>query len=675
MSSLDIDNIKRLLQNKKEVCIFVGAGASIMYPTCLPSFQELNNQLLSCLEECLSTRENFQTSLKRIHTKPEQLLQIIWDSTDGNFNPVECFQYATPNRNHYLLAELINQGINCIVTPNFDPCLERALEKRKICFDLFDKIPSASKEANELIRAIKGKKVTIWKPHGDCREPQTLCYTRTKVAKLSNSRYLREIFSYIIKNYNMLFLGYSGYDDDFFPILYENLPSSKKQVIWNVYKKPTEDEPCLLLKKASSDNFQLWVGDMTDLLDNLSEKSDIKIPLEPVLDCSEYLEKQFDTVVKSKKMAILSKYLYDFGLVDEACKIWREGLALPKKQIAKGDKLRFKMNLGEISKKEAYQKALEKECYDIAEIALENLLMESIDAKDYRRTQHYLKNYLEKCKGRSQQYFKKSRYYRFLYMYEANLKDGMVLTLKEDFERAYQALWKDGEVIEAVNLMISHYGAIAAYNQGNLEILEDSISKINQLVPYGENSSIANAYYYVANLAVSIAKREVALIYHEKCIHAMELCCANGLYEEERRHELWSFIYHQGSLISDDWDISLRKEQLALSEAEQLQDKKRQIYHKAFIYSRLCSLYMRDNYKLAVEYGMQALEFARRSKAMQSVARTYTYLAIADAKHGKRERAIQKFRKSYEIHKQIGEGLGYFYTALDECEIDISQVL
>lgn len=88
----------------------------------------------------------------------------------------------------------------------------------------------------------------------------------------------------------------------------------------------------------------------------------------------------------------------------------------------------------------------------------------------------------------------------------------------------------------------------------------------------------------------------------------------------------------------------------------------------------LCSLYMCDNYKLAVEYRGQALELGRKSKSMQSIARTYTYLAIADAKHGKRERAIQKFRKSYGIHKQIGEGLGYFYTTVDECEINISQV-
>ncbi len=186
-----------------------------MHPSCLPSFQELNNMLLSCLYQCLSTREKFKASLERIHTKPEQLLQIIWDYTNGNFNPVECFQYTIPNKNHYLLAELINQGINCIVTPNFDPCLEKVLEKRHIDFEFFDKIQSESKEAEDLIQSIKGKKVTIWKPHGGCREMQTLCYTRTKVAKLCNSQYLREIFSYIIQNYNMLFLGYSGYDDDF----------------------------------------------------------------------------------------------------------------------------------------------------------------------------------------------------------------------------------------------------------------------------------------------------------------------------------------------------------------------------------------------------------------------------------------------------------------------------
>ncbi|WP_288174863.1 hypothetical protein [Sporofaciens musculi] len=35
---------------------------------------------------------------------------------------------------------------------------------------------------------------------------------------------------------------------------------------------------------------------------------------------------------------------------------------------------------------------------------------------------------------------------------------------------------------------------------------------------------------------------------------------------------------------------------------------------------------MRDNYKLAVEYGMLVLEFGKKSQCVRIIARTYTYL-------------------------------------------------
>lgn len=97
------------------------------------------------------------TYFKKNNTKPEQLLQIIWDYTNGRFNPVECFQHALPNQNHHLIAELVAEGINCIITPNFDSCLERALEARHIDFEFFNRTPSTNSEADHLLSSIKGK--------------------------------------------------------------------------------------------------------------------------------------------------------------------------------------------------------------------------------------------------------------------------------------------------------------------------------------------------------------------------------------------------------------------------------------------------------------------------------------------------------------------------------------
>jgi len=652
----------------------VGAGASIMSPSCLPSFQDLNNALLSNLYQSTSMGQNLQSVMGNINTKPEQLLQIIWDYTNGQFNPVECFQYTSPNRNHHLIAELVAQGVSCIVTPNFDPCLEKALEKRQVSFKVFNKVPSTSDEANYLFESIKKKETLIWKPHGDCREPQTLCYTRKKVAKLSNSRYLREIFSYIIENYHLIFLGYSGYDDDFFPILYEMLPNSKKKTLWNAYKEPTENMPCLLLQKKSPDNFHLWIGDMTELLDSLSGKCDIKIDLSPTLNWLAYLKQQFSEIKMSKKKAILAKYLNDFGFFEDAKKIWKEGLSLPKNNIIEEDRLRFQMNLGIISHGVAYHRALKMGYYYIAEIALENLIQEAIDSMNLQSAQYYLKEYWQNCKGTAQYYFTESKYYFFLYICELDLKNEAAIYLQTDFDRAYHALWEDGEILDAIYLMVKHYGAIAALNQGNSAILDDLILKINQLIPYGDCRSMANAYYCIANLAISLGKNHIALTYHQRCIYMMELCYANGIYQGEQYHELCSYLYHQGSLVAQDRRVSVEKAQLALSEVEMLHDKKKKNYIKGVVFSSLCSLYMRDNYKLAVKYGMLALEFGERSESIQNLARTYTYLAVADAKQGLYEDAIRKFKKSYVLHKQIHEGLNYLCSVLNECKINISEI-
>lgn len=674
MNLISIKSIKYLALNKRDVCIFVGAGASIMSPSCLPSFQDLNSALLSNLYQSTSIGQNLQSMMGNINTKPEQLLQIIWDYTNGQFNPVECFQYTSPNRNHHLIAELVAQGVNCIVTPNFDPCLEKALEERQISFNVFNRVPSTSDEANLLLESIKKKETLIWKPHGDCREPQTLCYTREKVAKLSNSRYLWDIFSYIIENYHLIFLGYSGYDDDFFPILYEMLPNSKKKTLWNAYKEPTVNMPCLLLQKKSPDNFHLWIGNMTELLDLLAGKCDIKVDSAPTLNWLAYLEQQFSEVKLSKKKAILAKYLNDFGLFEDAKKIWKEGLSLPKNSIVEEDKLRFQMNLGIISQRTAYDRALKMGCYYIAEIALENLIQEAIDSKSLQSAQYFLKEYRRNCKGAAQYHFIKSKYYFFLYICELDLKNEAAINLQTDFDKAYHALWEDGEILDAIYLMVKHYGAIAALNQGNPEILDELILKINQLIPYGDCRSIANAYYCIANLAISLGKNHIALTYHQKCIHMVEFCYVNGIYQGEQYHELCSYLYHQGSLIAQDRRVGVEKARLALSEAEILHDEKKKIYIKGAVFNSLCSMYMRNDYKLAVKYGMLALEFGKQSGSLQNLARTYTYLAVADAKQGLHEAAIRKFRKSYVLHKQIHEGLNYLYSVLSECKINISEI-
>lgn len=675
MKQIKADDVKKLLRNKREVCVFVGAGASILSPSRLPSFQELNQELLLNLSRSTTGGEQLLPVLRDIHVKPELLLQILWDHTDGCFNPVECFQMAEPNQNHHLIAELAAQGVGCVITPNFDPCLEKALQERHISFTFFPEIPANDREAKRLLSSIKDGRTVVWKPHGDCERPQTLCYTKTKVAKLRNSRHLRELLFYIIQNYHLLFLGYSGYDDDFFPILYDALPHTKYHIIWNAYHEPEENAPCLSLQKEALGRFHIYIGDMTPLLQALTDKCGNGGSSVGSWDWKQYLERQLAGILRSKKMAMLAKYLHDLCLFKNAEMIWREGLSIPEGQISEADRLRFQMNLGIISQKTAYEKALELENYYIAEIALANLIVEAIRARDSKVSERYLREYLKNSQSAGQKYFKRSKYDNFLYRYKLEGEKIPALQLQTEFDQAYQGLYAEGELSDVLQLILQHYGTLISHHHGTEKILKQLLFTIDQMLPYGDQSALANAYYYVANLAITMGEWDIAYQYHKKCIHAMELCCMGGIYQEEQRHELWAYIYHQSSIIARDTQESLKDEYLALAEAEQVGNELAKARLKGVIYNQLCMLYTHKSYKQAVRYGMEALEYGRQAEDLQTLARTYAYLATADAKYGLRREAVSKFRKSYVIHQQIQEKPNYLYSVLEEYGIGLEEIL
>lgn len=668
-------NIEELMQDRKKVCIFAGAGASIMEPTCLPSFQTLNGELMHNLYES-GSKERCK-SIADIHVKPEQLLQLIWDYTNDKFNPVKSFQFTQPNRNHQLIAQLVAEGVNCIVTPNFDSCIEKALASRSLPYHLFTKTPETKEEADILLHSINSNHTTIWKPHGDCQIEESLCYTRTKVAQLSNSRYLQELFSHIVRNYHLLFLGYSGYDDDFFPILYQYIPTSDKHVVWNSFKKPEEHEPCISLQKQSPNTFHIWTGDMTVLLNKLvsSTAMPARHDKNSNVDWRVYLKSQCGSIIKSKKIAILAKYLNDYDMCEDAENLWKTGLTLPESELDNDDKLRFQMNLGLITQEDAYNQAMYQNYYYIAEIALTNLITASIDESNYKLVKNYVNLYYKNCQNPvSNQFFKVGRYYNMLFIYKQSttINDNMSL-LKDDYNRAYETLLKEGDITNALFLLTKYYSIIATQNEGSSVLLEELINKSEQLLPYGDKKSLANIYYCITNMALTIGNFDIARTYHKKCFQLTELCHSMGVYKNDQYYELSAALYHQKSMILSG-SQAIQASLLSLSMIEKVQNPNMKIYYKGFYYSELCHLYADINYDLAQKYGTLAIECGKRLNNLQVLARVNIYLAAADAKNNNRGKAIEKFKISYKIHKEIHENLNYLYTVLDECNINITEI-
>lgn len=646
-----------------------------MHPSCLPSFKDLNDCIIRELCKSISATTYRAIPFDKINMKPEQLLQITWDYTNGNINLVESFGYANPNANHQLIAELAVQGMKCIITTNFDRCLEKSLSERNVAYEVYTKVPTTDSEKSRLLKALDQEhKVLLWKPHGDCLDPSTLCYTTTQVAKLSNSIYLKDVLQYIIDRFNMIFLGYSGYDDDIFPALYEIIPNSRKQIIWNSYKSPENDSPCALLKNSSGKNFQVYIGDMAELLKNLTAPYIPKASFDCTILWEKYLKSSIETLSKSKQISILAKYLFDYGLSNLSENLWREGVTLSGNDIDNEDKLRFQMNLNLISRETAYRYATESGFYYIAEIALRNIILDDIKGRNYKDAQKNLSTYLSNHKKLIYPYFTKGNYLHLFYRYKAALTEDSLYDLSGEFNKAYQALLMDGEIIQAIDLLSFHCGSIIAKNSGTKQMLEDLIKKTNQLLPYGILYMLAGIYYNISNLAITLGEKEVALTYNEKCISATRLNCVNGIYDIDQMHELLALIYHQGAMASSNGIQSLKNELAALTEAKQVQDKLKRASLLGYINAGLCSLYMYQNFKKATVYGNEALEFGLNSHNKQIIARTYMYLAVADIMHGFRRRGILKFKQSYLLFKEIGESLSPFYDYINECQVSIDEI-
>lgn len=356
----------------------------------------------------------------------------------------------------------------------------------------------------------------------------------------------------------------------------------------------------------------------------------------------------------------------DYDLYDEAINLWIAGLMLPDSELTGEDKLRFQMNLGLISQEEAYHAAMQQSFCYIAEIALTNLITRSINDFDKETALQYLQMFKEN--------FKTGRYYSLLFAYKGRfVVDDLVTQLKQDFELAYGALLEEGEITVALHLLTRYYSAIASQNMGNHELLQELIAKSEQLFPYGEKRLLADIYYCIANMALTIDETSAANSYHRKCFELTELCHSMRVYEHDQYYELLSLLYHQKSLLVSGED-SVKASKLALASIEHLQDQYKKTDIKGYIYCGLCSFYMRSHYKSASKYGKLAIECGNQINNRQILARATTYLAVADAKHHKRADAVQKFRTAYHLHKQIHESPQYLFSVLKECGIGIAQI-
>jgi hypothetical protein len=155
MEVLDFSNLKTLI-HKGNTALFVGAGCSILSPSCLPDFFTLRNFIINTLMDCKGViispnlRNKINDDISNYNAKPELLFQTISRYIDiSQINLMRCMAEIEYNVNHKYIAKLCKEGLKLVITTNCDTCIEKALRSEDVDFIQFYGVPSSDLEVEK----------------------------------------------------------------------------------------------------------------------------------------------------------------------------------------------------------------------------------------------------------------------------------------------------------------------------------------------------------------------------------------------------------------------------------------------------------------------------------------------------------------------------------------------
>ena len=232
------DEMERVLAPK--LVFFVGAGISHVSPSCLPLFKELNKSIIRLTTGGQLDEKDCETLADDI--RPEVVLQILMEilSKDVMYKLLEWLKGVMtgtePNPNHFLLAQVLNQG-GWVFTTNYDNLIEKACDRLsihvqdKICYNEthFEEFRKRHRDVGDVPGGY------LFKLHGTIEDFESILATLRHVGKgLALSK--THILKYFLKNFSFCFMGYSCQDDfDILPVLLEN--PCEKGMIWFKYSE------------------------------------------------------------------------------------------------------------------------------------------------------------------------------------------------------------------------------------------------------------------------------------------------------------------------------------------------------------------------------------------------------------------------------------------------------
>jgi hypothetical protein len=674
-------NLTRLIN--AELALFVGAGVSIAPPTRLPSFQELRDETLAGLIQGLELEDLSKDRVSQITTKPELLLQTMWDYYGETVNPIEGFGNVPPNENHHLIAAACSRGVRLVITTNFDRCIERALETHNIAFTVYPHTPADEQEALQLQKLLTTRSsVLVWKPHGDCGIPKTLCYTIEKVAQLNSSKFLRSMLQIVLGKYNLMTLGYSGYDDDLFPLLYDFPIDHPRHhtIYWNIYGKLKEGSPAFNLRKVWKGSFVLLEGDARQVLGDALGCSGQTVRRDAPASADPWqasLQNEIEKISPDGRVAILGQYYHRLQLYDEAQKIWKAGLHLDP--LGREHRLRFLLNLtneDQIQLENILAEAVEIGSFPVAEVALIKLIVLCVFENNFKLARKYLKQYKGlAARKRLPEYFYGYYHYSADYLkakYKGNKRriNRFVLQLRlKWFEESFQG----GQILEAIKALAEYVSALAEEDHVDSSQLVNILKYVPILESYNLPYDMAGLYYSVAIAAVRLEDNKTSLAYINLCEAQTRKCHDAGMYSHDRFNELMAEILHHKSMLGDAKSaIDLCKDSLRYLDS--VEDKSSIFPSYPFFLglynSSIAANYLvLRKYKEAEEYAITAIHYHQQANDLRGEARTLLTLANTYLCTGRKMEGRQVLRECWQKHMAVGQNTARVQKLMKEFHI------
>lgn len=262
--------VKRLKEEK--LAIFCGSGISINPPSNLPSGLILRQYILNKIFENLYDVGKLDMEIRErlffgkfqhkheIDEKEESIKELIYpfeafiQCIDNNIpileTLVKLFSTGSPNKNHMLLAHLIERGyLWDIMTTNFDTKIEEAIESLNPPFiDPLFKIRYNLYYSEYQYDDTYIVEPSIYKIHGSIHDIDsiraTLSYISNRIMLQIRKNVIENFFKY--KHHDILILGYSASDEfDVNPIL-RNLNTKNKIFKVEHISKNSNEAPSIL---------------------------------------------------------------------------------------------------------------------------------------------------------------------------------------------------------------------------------------------------------------------------------------------------------------------------------------------------------------------------------------------------------------------------------------------